>query len=551
MIIEQRKAWFTTAGLVVLLVLGMFPKLRAQTLTSSNLPIVVINTAGQPILDEPKIVASMGIIDNGPGTRNRVSDPFNNYNGAIAIETRGSSSQDIFPKKQYGIELRDASGNDFNASLLGLPPEEDWVLFAPYNDKSLMRDVLAYQIARSMGRYASRFRYCELILNGQYEGIYVLLERVKRDRNRVDVARLDIDDIAGDELSGGYILKIDKFTGNNSGGFPSEIPPPGRSADQSIYFQYEYPRTEERLFVQEQYIQDFMRTFEQTLNGPDFTNEVTGYKRFIDVGSFIDFLIVNEVSKNVDGYRLSTYFHKQRDSDGGKLVMGPVWDFNLTFGNANYCNGESTADLMLNFNSVCNNDFWLIPFWWRRFLQDYNFRFELNRRWTSLRASQLSESTLHAFIDSVANALNESQQRNFQRWPVLGTWVWPNTFVGNTYQEEVDFLKSWLSERLLNLDNEFRRLAEGAGDFCSPAIVPSPLGQSEGAIALCPSALNRQVMIEVFDNTGRRLQRLTVTPQSSEELRLPFTYGVALKPGIYTIKFDWGTRRTLFRLVKV
>lgn len=196
----------------------------AQTFTSSNLPIVVINTNGQTILDEPKITVDIGIIDNGIGQRNNLTDPYNNYSGKAAIEIRGSSSQS-FPKKQYGVELRDAAGNDVSAPLLGLPPEEDWVLFAPYNDKTLMRDVLAYKIARDQGRYAPRTRYCELVLNGQYQGIYVLIEKVKRDNNRVDVNKLDPDENSGNDLTGGYIIKIDKETGSGNGGWTSNYTP--------------------------------------------------------------------------------------------------------------------------------------------------------------------------------------------------------------------------------------------------------------------------------------------------------------------------------------
>ena len=135
---------------------------RQIIFTSSNLPIVVINTNGQIIPDDHKITADMGIIYNGEGLRNNLTDPFNNYNGKIGIEIRGSSSQQ-FPKKQYSVETRDLSGNDISVSLLGFPEESDWILFAPYNDKSLMRDVLVYKIASQMGRYASRSKYCEVV----------------------------------------------------------------------------------------------------------------------------------------------------------------------------------------------------------------------------------------------------------------------------------------------------------------------------------------------------------------------------------------------------
>ncbi len=132
---------------------------------SSNLPIVVINTHGQTIPDEYRIIADMGIIYNGPGQRNHVNDPFNNYDGKISIELRGSSSQ-MFPKKQYALETEDAQGENLNVSLLGLPEENDWILNGPYSDKSLIRNVLIYRLARDLGNYASRTRFCELVLNG-------------------------------------------------------------------------------------------------------------------------------------------------------------------------------------------------------------------------------------------------------------------------------------------------------------------------------------------------------------------------------------------------
>src|SRR5690606_24210146 len=164
------------------------------TFTSSNLPIVVINTNGQIIPDDEKITADMGIIYNGPGIRNNITDPFNNYNGKIGIEVRGSTSQ-WFPKKQYAVETRDISGEDTSVSLLGFPEESDWILFAPYNDKSLMRDVLVYKVSSLLGRYASRSMYCEVVLNSEYVGVYVLLEKVKRDGDRVDIKKLEPGDI--------------------------------------------------------------------------------------------------------------------------------------------------------------------------------------------------------------------------------------------------------------------------------------------------------------------------------------------------------------------
>ncbi|MCW5912312.1 MAG: CotH kinase family protein [Cyclobacteriaceae bacterium] len=488
---------------------------QAQTFTSSNLPIVVINTNGQTIPDEPKIVVDMGIIDNGPGQRNNMTDPFNNYNGKIGIEIRGSSSQ-MFPKKQYGIELRDAGGNDISAPLLGMPQEADWVLFAPYNDKSLMRDVLAYKLGRDLGRYAPRTRYCELVLNGQYQGVYVLIEKIKRDNHRVDVNKLDPDENSGNSLTGGYIIKIDKETGSGNGGWTSNFPPPGRNGSQTIYYQYDYPKAANITTTQRNYIRQFMIDFETTLSGAGYTNPVTGYSRYIDVNSFIDFFIVNEVSKNVDGYRLSTFMHKQRDSDGGKLAMGPVWDFNLGFGNADYCTSGTTGGWVTGFNTICPGDYWLIPFWWNRLYQDNGYRNKLATRWAELRADKYSTARIHSYIDSVYTVLNaEAAARNFQRWPVLGQYVWPNYYVGPTFQAEVEWLKSWITSRMSWLDANMPQLITGVEGFPGLSIYPNPFSHE----LYMEYSLTRPgtFSAEWFDATGKTILQYEETkPQAGK-----------------------------------
>jgi hypothetical protein len=153
-------------------------EVKAQSSISSKFPIIVINTNGAEIQDD-KNIARMGIIDNGPGKINTSEDVFNDFDGFVGIERRGSSSQ-MFPKKSYGFAIWTAEGIDSVASILGMPVEEDWILYAPYTDKSLMRNVLAFKIANEMGRYASRTRFCEVMLNGSYQGIYVMMEKVKR-----------------------------------------------------------------------------------------------------------------------------------------------------------------------------------------------------------------------------------------------------------------------------------------------------------------------------------------------------------------------------------
>ena len=345
----------------------------AQEFSSSNLPIIVIDTDGAEIVDEPKINASMGIINNSPDQRNSLTDPFNDFEGLIGIEIRGSSSQSLFPKKQYGVEVRNPDDSDSTVSLLGMPAESDWVLYAPYSDKSLMRNVLAYQLGRDLGHYAPRTRLCEVVLNDQYQGVFVLTEKIKRDKDRVDVARLKDDEVSGDDLTGGYIIKIDKDDQGNEPGWASEYAPRRRGRDQQIVFRHEYPDLGDIVPEQKAYIRQFVADFEDALASDDFADPEVGYAQYIDINSFVDYLIANEVARNPDAYRISTFLHKQKDSDGGKLVMGPIWDFNLGFGNVNFCLGGDPEGLVLRYNSVCSDDFWLIPFWWDRLMEDPAF----------------------------------------------------------------------------------------------------------------------------------------------------------------------------------
>ncbi|HLF32875.1 MAG TPA: CotH kinase family protein, partial [Cyclobacteriaceae bacterium] len=421
---------------------------------SSNLPIIKINTLGFQIPDEPKIKAAMQIIDNGSGIRNSVNDSAYNYNGYIGIERRGSSSQG-FPKNNYGFETWTESGSDTAVSLLGLPEEVDWVLHGPYSDKSLIRNVLSYKLSNEMGRYASRTVFCELILNETYWGLYVLMEKVKRDKNRIDIANLDPDENAGDSLTGGYIVKLDKYDGVNSGlGWPSPYRPVNFSnPDQVIYFQYEYPKNDEITQTQMKYIKDYITAFESALSGSSYNDPVVGYQNYADVSSMIDYAIINEIPRNIDGYRLSTFIYKDKDSKGGKLMFGPIWDLNLGYGNADYCNGEMTSGWAYRFNDVCNQDWWQVPFWWYKLMRDHLFRSQMLERWTALRQDALKTERIMNYIDSVAIVLEEAAQRNFIRWPVLGTYIWPNSFVGYSYAEEINFLKSWLGQRLDWLDS--------------------------------------------------------------------------------------------------
>jgi spore coat protein CotH len=391
----------------------------------------------------------MGIIYNGEGVRNYMTNPYNNYRNNIGIELRGSTSQS-FPQKSYSIETRDVFGVEHDTVVLGMPAENSWILYAPYDDKTCLRNTMTFDIVNKSGRYASRTKFCELVLNGQYQGIYVWMEKIKRDGNRVNISKLEVADTTGDNLTGGYIFKIDKPTGEGGNdGWNSTYQP---ATGKYIHFLYEYPKDSDIVTPQKNFIKAYVDSFEVALKAANFADPVNGYRKYMDVNSFIDYFIVNEVSRNVDGYRLSTFLYKDRASNGGKIFIGPVWDYNIAWWNANYCSGNLSTGWAYNFNSVCN-DTYMVPFWWAKLIQDTNFKNSLKCRWTELRQNVLSISALYSYIDTVASQLNEAQARHFVKWPILGVYTWPNpTPYATTYAGEITAIKNWIQSRMNWLD---------------------------------------------------------------------------------------------------
>ena len=408
----------------------------------SNLPLVVIDTYGVGIPDEPRIPAYMGIINNESGN-NHINDEFNDYNGNITIERRGNSSQ-WNDKTPYRFETVDNLGENNNVELLGMPEENDWVLYAPWQDKSLIRNALAYQLSNEIGRYASKCRFVELYLNDEYQGIYVLMEKIKRDENRVNISKLNADEISGDDVTGGYILKFDwYFTGDNIGGF--------QSPNDGITYNYHYPKPSDIVPEQEEYIQNYIDEFESIMLSDDYSNETIGYPSIMNVESFVDFILIQELAKNVDAYRLSTYISKDKESVDDRLTAGPVWDFNHGFGNCDYGETWEPDNWLLEYNPEGGDQ---MAFWWELLWQDENFNLKVSQRYSELRSNILSEQHIFSIIDSTVSYLGDAIDRNFSKWPILGNYVWPNYYVFETHEEEVLYLKSWISQRLAWMDSE-------------------------------------------------------------------------------------------------
>jgi hypothetical protein len=489
--------------------------LHAQEFTSSNLPIIVIETQGQSIKDDPKIIAHMGIIYHGPTTRSNMTDEFNIYDGKIAIELRGNSSQS-FNKKPYGFETRTEEGNDAVVSLLGLPPESDWILSAAYIDKTLLRDPLAYELSRRMGNWASRTIHCELVLNGSYQGVYILEEKIKRDKHRVDIEKLEPDENTGSALSGGYIFEV----AQSGDGFDKRR-------------RYVYPKGTEITAQQSNYIKNYDDGFRDMMNKAGYDDPVSGYSAWIDVQSFIDEILIQELSKNSDAYGWSSYFHKDKD---GKLKAGPAWDFDLSFSNSTFNNGPNYSEWIIEKST---SDSWLLenypPFWIRLF-KEKNFRRELRLRWTSLRETVWTTENIMSYIDSTALHLNEAQQRNFDRWDILGEFVWrstPGVEQRKSYQMEVDYLKSFLNNRLAWMDSQLKLVVTDIDDDVNGnnTLINTPNPFSKETTIEYKLRRAGDVSIDIFDAVGKRIRTIRLTAREPEG-RIALD-AAGLNPGIY------------------
>ncbi len=410
--------------------------------TSSNWPIVIIDTGGKAIPDLTRIPAAMKVIYNGRGKRNYVSDPANNYNGRIDIELRGSSSM-AYPKKGYRLETVDAAGENRNVMLMGMPRENDWILYGPYNDQSCIRNNLAYGLSRDMGRYAPRAVFCELVINGDYRGLYVMLEKIKEDKNRVSVTEMKPSDISGDAVTGGYVIKIDKMEGENVDGWWSR---------RGIYYQYQEPKQDDIVPEQKVYLRDFIDAFESSLLISNPSDSAQGYPKYIDTPSFVDHFILSEFCKNIDAYRISTFMHKDRDSKGGKLKAGPIWDFDRTFGMTWYAEDTYRYDEWeIDHNRYKPEDTPKVPYFWERLGHDRAFSRLVKARWGELRLGLLREDSLFKRIDLLVDSTAEARGRNFQRWP--------ETAEAHSYEIEIQLLKEWISNRIGWIESHLDLLA--------------------------------------------------------------------------------------------
>lgn len=413
---------------------------------SSNLPIIIVETYGQTVTYAERHVykpSSVVVVEPNDTFGRAVLNGPCDFAGRAGFRVRGRSSSFLWPKMQYALETWDAQDNDTPVSMLGFPQESDWVLVGPYSDKTLMRTALPYQWSNEIGRYAARTRFVEMFLDtdggavsyDDYLGVYVFMEKIKRDENRVDIKELAPAHNDDPAITGGYILRKDWAES------PHFVTVTG------MELEYREPKAEEITDPQKAYIKGYMDDFETVLYGSDFKNPVAGYVKYIDVDSFIDYHLMTEMPKNGDGYYHSTFMYKDR---GKKLELGPAWDYNLSMGN--FSGGDLSSPFTWYYPARSQNGThkWLI-----RLFEDFEFRLKTADRWFDLRETIFSNVKLLADIDRYALLLDEAQARNFERWDTLGRQIDynpPGSTDRDTYQKEVDWLKAWLEDRLAWMD---------------------------------------------------------------------------------------------------
>lgn len=433
----------------------MEPGLAAFT---SNLPLVVLDTFGERVPYGQKIPVAARFVDAKTGRSSLLGSP--DFEGLGEINVRGHTSL-RFPKHSYHFQTKQEGYGSRKVALLGLPKESDWVLYAPYVDKSLIRDVLGYELSNQVGRYAARTRFVEVFLKdsrGQltqrnYLGVYVFEEKIKRGKSRVAIEKLTPEDTTEPNISGGYIIKKDHSDQVDNpddsvpmfGGSSLRKESSFRSSHGSQFY-YVEPKGDAITAEQKAWLRQYINKFEQVLYSDDFRNPKTGYAAYLDPDSFIDHHLLVELSKNIDGFRFSTFYYKDRR---GRLNMGPIWDWNLSFGNANARDGFNPEGWY--WSQLDDRQY----SWFRRLFEDPDFAQRYVDRWGELRTNQFAIVTILARIDELAALLNEAQARNFRRWRVLGRNVWPNAFVGQSFDDEVSFLKQWIRQRIEWIDQEF------------------------------------------------------------------------------------------------
>jgi hypothetical protein len=389
----------------------------------TNLPTMYINTENaQPVVSKDNYLNATITVKSSVETEEVT-------NLAAEIKGRGNSTWGM-AKKPYRLKL------NTKANLFGLPAKaKNWVLLANYADKTLMRNAMAFKISEITGlEFTPSVKFIDLYMNGEFTGNYMLTDQVEVDKKRVNVEEQETTDIQEPEVTGGYLLEIDGFAASELKWFTSS---------KGLKITIKYPKDDEIVAEQEAYIRNYINTFESKLFAVDFKNPETGYRSMVDTTSLVNWYIACELTGNSDSF-WSTYIYKRRNND--KLYFGPLWDFDIAFNNDNRLDN---AVRKLMREHAHNPRTWIQRFW-----EDEWFQKAVERRWKILVNDGLLNQ-LTAYIDETAALLDASQVKNFQRWNILNTRVYRETYLFPTYQGGIDYLKQYIPERIAFLNESF------------------------------------------------------------------------------------------------
>ncbi|WP_276091126.1 CotH kinase family protein [Pedobacter sp. JY14-1] len=397
---------------------GSVKKYTVKLYTFTGLPIIYLETEAPVLSKEESVKGKMQIDANNSGYQQTVTE--------FQMEMRGRGNTTWgMPKKPYRIKL------DKKAEILGMAAAKKWVLLANFSDKTMLRNNIAFELGKRFeAAFTPKSRFVEVVLNGEYLGNYLLTDQVEVGETRVNIPELD-EDSPDSDISGGYLLEVDARLDE----------PYWFITKNNLAFTIKSP--EEITSSQFKYISDYVQLAEDAIYGGNFAGPSKGYEEYINVESFINWYLVNELTKNNDAAFFSSVFmHKDRH---GKLSLGPIWDFDIALGNVNY-NG--------------NNDpqgWWIATSGWMfRLFEDPAFRKRVKARWTVLKTTQVN--TIFDFINQQAAYLKLSQRQNFNKWDVLYNYTWPNAVVLGSYDNEVQYMKEWLAKRIAWMDDEFKKM---------------------------------------------------------------------------------------------
>ncbi|NYH45312.1 hypothetical protein HNR22_005039 [Micromonospora jinlongensis] len=419
----------------------------AQNVTTAHdLPVVVVDSYGAGRPDREYLDATTMIFPpSAGGSPTLAAAP--TVATRAGFRLRGNSSA-TFEKTPFRVEFWDNENDDADYPVLGMPADSDWVLRGPFTDKALIREAFVYDLGREMGLPAPRYAFAEFYLNtdatpvgaGDYMGVYMIVETIKNSKDRLDLKQLDSDDVTLPKIQGGYIWKFEWMAAEEP-----TLPCTGPAATCWNYLEVVDPSPLQP--QQRDWLRGHLQEFNDVLHGANFADPTTGYRKYIDVDSFINLMIVNELSREMDAYVRSSHFYKDRDS---KIFAGPLWDFDLSFGVGGFfANDQVSGWQYQQTRQPSAND------WFAQLLRDPAFVNQARARWQTLRRGPLSDTALQARIDALATPLTNAAQRNFQRWPNLTspTVSFFRTPTSPTWQGQVQVMRDWMLRRAAWLDS--------------------------------------------------------------------------------------------------